>query len=324
MILPVLDRAAVIAAGGADFHAALADVREGFALLRAGDAEMPAETSVVLGDSDKSGRAYALPAAIGGRFQAAGVKWTAHRPPLEDGEPMIASHTIVHDRVSGLPIGVVESALLTAVRTACVSALAMQVLTPVPLRRVAVLGAGVQALAHLQMLAALFGELEQVMLWNRTLERAAELAARDWPFRIVVASSPAGAAQCDVVLACTNAKEPILRAPDLKPGRLLVQVGYHEVSFDAIDKADHVVVDLWGEFRETSAKSLFQMHRAGRFDESRVSADLAAALAGEFRPKPGSLVYMSSFGLNIFDIALAARVLRDAARKTSEPTADKS
>lgn len=310
--LPVLDRAAVIAAGGADFAAALADVREGFALLRAGEAEMPAETSVALGTPTSSGRAYALPASIGGRFQAAGVKWTAHRPLLGDGLPVIASHTIIHDRQTGLPLGIVESALLTAMRTAAVSALALDALTPVPLRSVAVLGAGFQARTHLEMLAALHPGLERVLLWNRTGAKAEALALRDWPFPVKVARNPAEAASCDAILTCTNAQEPILDADMLAPGRLVVQIGYHEVSFEAIDRADHVVVDLWGEFRLTSAKSLFQMHRAGRFPEERVAANLGSALAGEFSPAPGSLVYMSSFGLNIFDIALAARVIADA------------
>ncbi|WP_439496605.1 hypothetical protein [Bosea sp. (in: a-proteobacteria)] len=319
MSLPVLDRAAVIAAGGADFLLALADMRDAFALLRAGEAEMPAETSVALGAPEVPGRAYALPASLGGRFQAAGVKWTAHRPALDDGLPMIASSTIVNDRRTGLPLGIAESALLTAIRTAAVSALALEVLMPVPLRSAAVLGAGFHARTHLEMLAALHPGLERVVIWNRTRAKADALAARNWPFPVAVAASPEEAALCDAVLTCTDAREPILDAAALTPGRLLVQVGYHEVTFDAIDKADHVVVDLWGEFRLKSAKSLFQMHRAGRFPQERVAADLGTALAGGFAPRPGSLVYLSSFGLNIFDIALAARVIASAGVAHSAP-----
>lgn len=312
MNLPVLDHAAVIATGGADFHAALADVRDAFALLRAGEAEMPAETSVALGSKDRIGRAYALPAGLGGRFQAAGVKWTAHRPALADGLPMITSWTVVNDRRTGLPLGIVESALLTAMRTAAVSGLALQHLMPVPLRSTSVLGVGFQARTHLAMLAALHPGLERVLIWNRDRAKAEALAVGPWPFPVMVAENPAEAATCDAILTCTNAKEPILQAGDIAPGRLIVQVGYHEVSFDAIDEADHVVVDLWGEFRLKSAKSLFQMHRSGRFPQERVAADLGAVLAGGFRPAAGSLVYLSSFGLNIFDIALAARVLASA------------
>jgi ornithine cyclodeaminase len=74
-----------------------------------------------------------------------------------------------------------------------------------------------------------------------------------------------------------------------------------------------VVVDLWGEFRNTSAKSLFQAHRAGRFEAGRLAAELQDVLAGHWVPRLDDSVYFSSFGLNIFDLALATRVLRRAA-----------
>ncbi len=54
------------------------------------------------------------------------------------------------------------------------------------------------------------------------------------------------------------------------------------------------------------------MHRAGRFPAERVAAELAAAVLDGWRPAPDAAVYMSSFGLNVFDIALAARVLARA------------
>ena len=54
------------------------------------------------------------------------------------------------------------------------------------------------------------------------------------------------------------------------------------------------------------------MHRAGRFDAARVTADLAHVVLDGWRPAPDAAVYFSSFGLNLFDIALAARVLRVA------------
>jgi ornithine cyclodeaminase len=119
----------------------------------------------------------------------------------------------------------------------------------------------------------------------------------------------------DAIITCTNAPTPFLGPDTIRPGRLLLQIGYHEATFDAIDRADIILVDLWGEFRLTSAKSLFQMHRAGRFPETRVTANLAQLVLDGYTPPPNASVYFSSFGLNIFDIAIAARVLREAARR---------
>ncbi len=116
----------------------------------------------------------------------------------------------------------------------------------------------------------------------------------------------------DAVLTCTSAEQPIIDATAVQPGRIIVQVGYHEVSFAAIKASSKVVVDAWGDFAQRSAKSLFQMFRAGEFGEQDVAADLAALLLDNWRPQPDDSVYFSSFGLNVFDIALAARVLQAA------------
>lgn len=307
-----LSRHDVIAAGGGAPDAAVNDVVAVLGLLRAGDAVMPVESSLPL-DGSAQARVYALPARVGGAYGAAGLKWTAHRAPAADGAPQILSLTMVNDGATGRPLGIVESALLTATRTAAVSALALRTAAPGPLRRVTLLGAGAQARGHLRMLAALFPGLEAVTLWNRTptaLDRLLAIAT-PWPIH-AEPDLRAALEDADAVIACTGAAEPFLGRGTVRPGRIVLQAGYHEVTFDAIDDADTVVVDLWGEFRRVSAKSIFQMHRAGRFEETRLSADLAAAVFDGWRPRPGAAVYFSSFGLNVFDVALAARVLRRA------------
>jgi ornithine cyclodeaminase len=311
LALRFLSRADVIAAGGGDVAAAIADVRAALRGLRDGDAEMPPENSVRLGPRGATqARGYALPARTG---DDAGVKWTAHRPPLADGLPANVSLTVVNDALTGLPLGIVESGLLTAMRAAAVSALVLEGAGR-GARRITLVGAGVQARAHLCMLRARFPGLAAVTIWNRDFARAETLARMDAPWRLDAASDLAVAVeQADAVITCTNAATPLLGPEAMQPGRLVMQIGYHEVSFDAIDRADAVVVDLWGEFRLTSAKSLFQMHRAGRFPAERVAADLAALVLDRWAAPERACVYFSSFGLNIFDIALAARMLRAAA-----------
>ncbi len=318
-------RSDVAVLGGGNVSHAIADITEVLRLLRRGEASMPAETSVAL-SGPEAARAYALPASVGGSYGVAGVKWTAHRPPNSDRGPKIVAVTMVNDLKTGWPIGIVESALLTATRTAAVTALALRTMAPAPLRRIAVLGAGAQARAHLGMLAAMFTGLDEVVIWNRSPDRAARLGATKagwvrWPVR-VAATPDQAAADADAIITCTASERPILDVGAMQPGRIVVQVGYHEVTFDAIDRADHVVVDLWGPFKDTSAKSLFQMHRAGRFPPERLSADLTDAVLDRWRPQPGSCVYVSSFGLNVFDAALACRILRKAASEGLGETID--
>jgi len=299
-LLRVLDEATVAQLGGGDVALALEDVKTVIRLMRLGEAQMPAENHIDLGTP--LGKAYALPARVGGIYNAAGVKWTAHRPQRPDVLPAALALTLINDAQSGIPRGLLASGALTAARTAAVSALALQLAAPRPVKRVLLLGAGLHAQAHLRMLQQLFPQLEQIGVWNRSPFKLSEVQIEtDLPLAL--------AQPYDAILTCTSADQPIVDATAVRPGRMIVQVGYHEVSFAAIKASSKVMVDAWGDFAQRSAKSLFQMFRAGEFREQDVAADLAALLLDNWRPQHDDSVYFSSFGLNVFDIALAARVL---------------
>lgn len=305
-LLRVLDEATVAQLGGGDIALALEDVKAVIQLMRLGEAQMPAENHIDLGTP--LGKAYALPARVGGTYNAAGVKWTAHRPQRPDALPAALALTLINDAQSGIPRGLLASGALTAARTAAVSALALQLAAPRPVKRVLLLGAGLHAQAHLRMLQQLFPQLEQIGVWNRSPFKLSALRE----VQIETDLQLALAQPYDAVLTCTSADQPIVDAAAVRPGRIIVQVGYHEVSFAAIKASSKVVVDAWGDFAQRSAKSLFQMFRAGEFGEQDVAADLAALQLDNWRPQPDDSVYFSSFGLNVFDIALAARVLQAA------------
>lgn len=305
-LLRVLDEATVAQLGGGDVALALEDVKAVIQLMRLGEAQMPAENHIDLGTP--LGKAYALPARVGGTYNAAGVKWTAHRPQRPDALPAALALTLINDAQSGIPRGLLASGALTAARTAAVSALALQLAAPRPVKRVLLLGAGLHAQAHLRMLQQLFPQLEQIGVWNRSPFKLSALRE----VQIETDLQLALAQPYDAVLTCTSADQPIVDAAAVHPGRIIVQVGYHEVSFAAIKASSKVVVDAWGDFAQRSAKSLFQMFRAGEFGEQDVAADLTALLLDNWRPQPDDSVYFSSFGLNVFDIALAARVLQAA------------
>ncbi|XXN64950.1 ornithine cyclodeaminase [Enterobacter ludwigii] len=302
-LLRVLDEATVAQLGGGDVALALEDVKTVIRLMRLGEAQMPAENHIDLGTP--LGKAYALPARVGGIYNAAGVKWTAHRPQRPDVLPAALALTLINDAQSGIPRGLLASGALTAARTAAVSALALQLAAPRPVKRVLLLGAGLHAQAHLRMLQQLFPQLEQIGVWNRSPFKLSALREVQ-----IETDLPLALAQpYDAILTCTSADQPIVDATAVRPGRMIVQVGYHEVSFAAIKASSKVMVDAWGDFAQRSAKSLFQMFRAGEFREQDVAADLAALLLDNWRPQHDDSVYFSSFGLNVFDIALAARVL---------------
>lgn len=312
--LRYLNHHQVATLGGLDPRLALQVVTDAVRLMREGAAVMPAETHVDL-DTPR-GKVYALPARLGGRFNATGVKWTAHRPDIEDALPQAMAMTLINRADNGLPVGLVESSGLTAVRTAAVSALVLRTAAPRPVTRVLLAGAGVQARAHLEMLRVHFPDLEQLWCWNRTPENLTALLADidplPFPVTSVATLDEASTLPYDALLTCTSAAEPWVTPAFFRPGTLVMQIGYHEAAFATLQLADRVVVDAWGDFCHVSAKSLFQLFRSGGFAPEAVSADLTHLIIDGWRPPAEARVYFNSFGLNIFDIALASRVLERA------------
>ncbi|NSL93133.1 NAD(P)-binding domain-containing protein [Acetobacter syzygii] len=309
----LMDREDILRAGGDNIHLAMQDVTRTIALLQDGQAGMPAEISVPLAETaGPSAKIYALPAWLGGNYQTAGVKWTAHRQIRPTDEAAAVSTTLVNCLRTGNRLGVVASEILTAVRTAAVSAIVMQSIPFDHAPRIAILGAGTIAARHLAMAVELFGNAgSAIMLWNRTQQAAHTLAAH-YPRELVrvVPDLQEAMHEADIVLACTSAEHPFILRHHIHPNMLLIQAGYDEAHSDTVTAFDHICLDLWGDFSQTSVKSLFRLYREGHIARTDIAADLRAIILDNWRPNMGESVYFSSFGLNIFDIALASRIIR--------------
>ena len=130
---------------------------------------------------------------------------------------------ILHDGNDGRPIGIVVASSLTAIRTAAVTAVATAHLAPKNVNKVAIIGAGVQAGAHVDAMRCVVPAHTKFVIGNRTASRAQELAEAkkcDWTGSIQEALKDA-----DVVCTVTGSYEPILKLEWLKPGCHLNAVG---------------------------------------------------------------------------------------------------
>jgi ornithine cyclodeaminase/alanine dehydrogenase-like protein (mu-crystallin family) len=155
------------------------------AALRAlgrGTAEMPPKIGV---HPRPGALVHAMPAWLR-EGDLVGLKWVAAFPDNKRlGLPAINGLVVLNDAETGLPTWIMEAGRITAVRTAAVSGVAIRLYTP-DARQVALLGAGVQARSHLEVMAELLPNAS-VELYDRHSERAeavadeANLAAgREW------------------------------------------------------------------------------------------------------------------------------------------------
>lgn len=206
---------------------------------------------------------------------------------------------------TGEPIAVLDGRLITEMRTAAVSAVAVKLLAPAAVKTLAILGSGVQARAHARTLR-LVRTFADVRLWSRNLERAAQCAAE-------IGATPTSAEdavrQSDVVITVTHSSEPVLRGAWLKPGALVIAVGAvgptrREVDSDAMRGA--VIVDSRAAAMQESGDILLA--------KSAIYAELGELLAGT-KPKPDAeVIVFKSLGLAVEDLA-AAKLVWEAYRR---------
>jgi ornithine cyclodeaminase/alanine dehydrogenase-like protein (mu-crystallin family) len=222
----------------------------------------------------------------------------------------------VFDGETGVLRGLVNASAITAIRTAAVSAVATRALARGDARTVAILGAGVQAKAHLEAMRALgYGTF---VGWSRSarldgVESAGSIeeALRD----------------ADVVVTATTAREPIVQRQWLKEGAHLNAVGSSIPTTRELDTATMAAAALFVDRREStlneSGDYLFAA-RDGAIGPGHIRAELGEVLAGaaEGRRDDGELTVFKSLGLAVEDLAAAEYVVRRAEATGTGTTVD--
>src|SRR6185312_10483576 len=126
------------------------------------------------------------------------------------GRPALQGIVALFDPETGAPVALLDGAELTALRTAAASALATRLLARREARTLGLLGCGTQADYHLEAIA-LVRELEEVLVWGRSFEKARAFVdrhARGLRCQLRPVQFAEQAAACDVVCAVTSAHEP--------------------------------------------------------------------------------------------------------------------
>jgi ornithine cyclodeaminase/alanine dehydrogenase-like protein (mu-crystallin family) len=199
---------------------------------------------------------------------------------------------------TGEPLAVMDGRLITEMRTAAASAIAVDCLARGDAKVLGILGSGVQARSHVQALAKV-RRFEEIRVWSRSEENARRFA-QEVGARVTTAEEAAGA---DVVLTLTSSPVPILQGRWLKKDAVLCAVGAvtpdrREVDDEAMRGA--VVV----ESREAAAREPGDILLA----KAEVSAEIGELLNGGSLDTKGRAVVFKSVGIAIEDIAAAKLV----------------
>jgi ornithine cyclodeaminase/alanine dehydrogenase-like protein (mu-crystallin family) len=287
--------------------------------LARGEAEMPPKIGV---HPRPGALLHAMPAWLRGD-DLVGLKWVSAFPEnRRRGLPAIGGLVVLNDADTGIPTWIMGAGRITAVRTAAVSGVAMRLLAPASVSVVAVLGAGVQARSHLEIVAALL-PAARARIFGPHAEHAAALAAEQNEVRTETWVEPAGSAReavagAEVVIsvATLGATTERITPEWLRPGTLVV----------AVDFATYVDPDVAHRARQfvTDDREQFLHYRSlGYFDGYPEPEAVLGELADDWpnlrnQPEPSDTAaptLVTHLGVGLADVLFADAIRREAERQ---------
>src|ERR1700744_3581598 len=160
-----------------------------------------------------------MPAVYGGVMGAKMVTFYSGNAELKKHTHMAVIQLFRSD--TGEPLVAMDGRLITEMRTAAVSAVAVDQLAVPQAKVLAILGSGVQARSHMRALAGV-RPFSEVRVWSRSQEHAQTFANDRGSQGTTEQDAVSGA---DVVLALTSSPEPILKGKWLSPHAMVCAIG---------------------------------------------------------------------------------------------------
>ena len=249
------------------------------------------------------------------------VTYFPHNP--RHGLPIILATIMLYSAESGKLIAVMDGTSITTARTACASAMATRRLAKPETPVLGVLGAGVQARAHIRALTKM-RKISHIKIFDiaaGSALRVKEEIEREVGIEIQPVSSAQEAVEgSDLLVTVTTAKEPILRAAWLKPGVHINAIGSHRPDLREIDAATLADAKIFVDSREAVMAECGDILLA--IQENAITADSIHAEIGEVllnkkpgRTSPSERTLYKAVGIAIQDVATASLVYQKALRQ---------
>jgi alanine dehydrogenase len=234
--------------------------------------------------------------------------------------PAILATIMLFSAETGKLIALMDGSYVTAIRTACASAMATKALANAETSVLGILGAGVQARAHIQALAQV-RKIDRIKIYSPSGASAAAIK-NDLDPALKIAIEVAGTAEdavrdADLLVTGTTSREPIIKSTWLKTGVHINAVGSHRPDDREIDGATvaraKVVVDSREAIMAECGDIILALKEKS-IGENHIHAEIGEVLAGTKAGRSGAseVTLYKSVGIAIQDVAAANLVYRKA------------
>ncbi len=284
-----------------------------------GDTQQPLRTAIRFAGGATT---LTMPAYVGSPA-ALGVKVISVFPGNhERGKDRHQGAVLALDPETGEVLALLEAGAITAVRTAAVSAVATRLLANPDAGDLAILGAGVQARAHLEAISCV-RDLRRIRIWNRSIEHAeqlAETAPTPAGVRIEVMATAVGAVEgASIICTVTGSPTPVLRGEWIAAGAHINAVGAHTPETRELDTTAVSRSRIFVDLRESAlreAGELLTPIKERQLRTADIQAELGEVIIGTHpgRRSRDEITLFKSLGLGIEDVVAAWHVVSDARR----------
>jgi len=275
----------------------------------------------ILGLHGAEGSFHVKAAFIGADRPYFAAKLNANFPQnsTRHGLQTIQGVVILCDAASGVPLAVMDSMSITALRTAAATAVAAKYLAPERCEAALICGCGAQAAAQLRALLRV-RRPARIYAYDQDREKARQFASRqESELPVEVSAVPdlrEAAAASRIIVTCTTARRWFLAHDMVRPGTFVAAVGAdseHKQEIDPQLMAQATVVTDLTE-QACAIGDLHHAIAAGAVSRDNVHAELGEVVAGakRGRSRGDEIIVFDSTGTGLQDVAAAAAVYRRA------------
>lgn len=285
-------------------------MREAMIAVSRREVELPMRRAMVL--PDDMGAIGMMPGYVGAEANSAGVKLVSLVPPERRKGSSHLGLMVLYDADGLVPVAILCGGTVTAVRTSAATANATDLLARKDATKLAILGSGEQAAAHIDALR-MVRSIDDVRIWGIDQDQVRHLAAEKGGRACNTVDEALDGT--DIVCTLTAASEPILFGRQLADGMHVNLVGS---SFPDKREADDEVVTKSRFFVDYLPSTLDQagefLHarEAGLVSDDHILGEIGAIATGEIegRKSHSDITVYKSLGVAAQDIMTARRVFK--------------
>lgn len=303
----------IIKAKCVDYYRIINVIENSLLSYKKGDILMPDKISQIF-DEESQDRINCMPSTLLNE-KVCGVKWVSVFPynPNKYFVPNVSGIIILSEIEKGHPFSIIDGTLITALRTACMGALAAKCFARKSSKIYGTIGTGYQAKMHFKCIKNVIKSIDTCFVSSRTSESEDDFISEmsdvfpDVNFVKCNSNYDKATINSDIIVTAVSSQKPLLKADCIKKGAFYCHVGGYEDEYEVPLKADKIICDDWNSLKHRGSPTIAKMYKEGILKDTDIYSNIVDILDGTKvgRANDDEFIYFNSIGLSYIDIAVA-------------------